>query len=170
MSDVVRRRTHATISISREPIETRDFEMARATRAIDGTHCDAREPHDECPMIGLSRDGTRPTRAGGDGAATRRHTATDERASERTASEATRTRARNERTMARRAGDATGKKNDDGDARRGRCARGRRATKRATIAAMGVMSACGVGANALTHISTLAGSYKLNTLNTTTEQ
>ena len=34
---------------------------------------------------------------------------------------------------------------------------------------MGVMSACGVGANALTHISTLAGSYKLNTLNTTTE-
>ena len=71
--------------------------------------------------------------------------------------------------MARRAGDATGKKNDDGDARRGRCARGRRATKRATIAAMGVMSACGVGANALTHISTLAGSYKLNTLNTTTE-
>ena len=144
--------------------------MARATRAIDGTHCDAREPHDECPMIGLSRDGTRPTRAGGDGAATRRHTATDERASERTASEATRTRARNERTMARRAGDATGKKNDDGDARRGRCARGRRATKRATIAAMGVMSACGVGANALTHISTLAGSYKLNTLNTTTEQ
>ena len=170
MSDVVRRRTKATISISREPIETRDFEMARATRAIDGTHCDAREPHDECPMIGLSRDGTRPTRAGGDGAATRRHTATDERASERTASEATRTRARNERTMARRAGDATGKKNDDGDARRGRCARGRRATKRATIAAMGVMSACGVGANALTHISTLAGSYKLNTLNTTTEQ
>ena len=174
MSDVVRRRTKATISIatisiSREPIETRDFEMARATRAIDGTHCDAREPHDECPMIGLSRDGTRPTRAGGDGAATRRHTATDERASERTASEATRTRARNERTMARRAGDATGKKNDDGDARRGRCARGRRATKRATIAAMGVMSACGVGANALTHISTLAGSYKLNTLNTTTE-
>jgi len=71
--------------------------------------------------------------------------------------------------MARRAGDATGKKNDDGDARRGRCARGRRATKRATIAAMGVMSACGVGANALTHISTLAGSYKLNTLSTTTE-
>ena len=165
MSDVVRRRTNATISISREPIETRDFEMARATRAIDGTHCDAREPHDECPMIGLSRDGTRPTRAGGDGAATRRHTATDERASERTASEATRTRARNERTMARRAGDATGKKNDDGDARRGRCARGRRAPKRATIAAMGVMSACGVGANALTHISTLAGSYKLKTLN-----
>ena len=104
-----------------------------------------------------------PTRGGGDtpdiaathrdGAAARRHTATDERASERTASEATRTRARNERTMARRAGDA----------RRGRCARGRRATKRATIAAMGVMSACGVGANALTHISTLAGSYKLNT-------
>ena len=120
-----------------------------------------------------------PTRGGGDtpdiaathrdGAAARRHTATDERASERTASDATRTRARNERTMARRAGDATGKKNDDGDARRGRCARGRRATKRATIAAMGVMSACGVGANALTHISTLAGSYKLNTLNTTTE-
>ena len=71
--------------------------------------------------------------------------------------------------MARRAGDATGKKNDDGDARRERCARGRRATKRATIAAMGVMSACGVGANALTHISTLAGSYKLNTLSTTTE-
>ena len=114
-----------------------------------------------------SRD--KPDIPGGDGAAARRHTATDERASERTASDATRTRARNERTMARRAGDATGKKNDDGDARRGRWARGRRATKRATIAAMGVMSACGVGANALTHISTLAGSYKLNTLSTTTE-
>ena len=31
------------------------------------------------------------------------------------------------------------------------------------------MSACGVGANAQTHISTLAGSYKLKTLNSTTE-
>ena len=62
----------------------------------------------------------------------------------------------------RRGADAT--TNLEDAARRGRCARGRRATKRAAIAAMGVMSACGVGANATTHISTLAGSYKLKTL------
>ena len=69
--------------------------------------------------------------------------------------------------MARNALGGTATKNHDGTTRGRRARRG--ATKRAAIAAIAAMSACGVGANALTHISTLAGSYKLKTLNGTAE-
>lgn len=120
----------------REPIETRDFEMARATRAIDGTHCDAREPHDECPMIGLSRDGTRPTRAGGDGAATHRDTprrtsarANERRAKRRERARETRERWRDARETRRGRRTTTGTRGG-GDAREGDARRSGRRSRR----------------------------------------